>query len=89
MTASLSRMTVWTTTTFDGYPVVFVWRGGSVVNVYTGLDRDGDDLFLDDVVNFDAFTVYAAGGTATDLTLVQTAIEDYMVIYDNGRRPQQ
>lgn len=71
------KATVWTATTHDGYPLVFVWNGSVTVNVYTGLN-DTSDLFLDDVVETDVFTLYGENATLPSAAQVEAAITEYL-----------
>lgn len=75
------KATVWTASTYDGYPLVFVWNGSVTVNVFTGLQAESQhnsDLFLEDVVESDVFTLYGENGTLPTADEVEAAITEYL-----------
>lgn len=76
------KATVWTATTPDGYPLVFVWNGSVTVNVFTGLQTESQhnsDLFLEDIVETDVFTLYGEDGTLPTADQVEEAILNHIL----------
>jgi hypothetical protein len=66
---------IWTTTTFDGYPLQFRWNMSKTINIFTGLiDDDGDFI---DAVEVDIISLSTDGDRAT-LTEANKAVKEWL-----------
>lgn len=75
------KATVWTASTYDGYPLVFVWNGSVTINIFTGLQAESQhnsDLFLEDIVETDIISLYGEDGGTPTVDAVEAAINDYL-----------
>lgn len=64
-----------TTTTYDGYPIVFIWNGSATIRVCTGIQEDGE---ICDLVDIDVFTSYGKDGNGMSFTEARLLCEEYM-----------
>lgn len=74
-----SEFHTWDYTTPDGYGVRFVWNLSHTVNIFTGLDDDGEFIGL---VEIDVMSIYPPDGGRPILDEVAECIRDYIVTYE-------
>lgn len=69
---------IWDYETHDGYGIRFQWNLSHTVNIFTGIDDDGE---LTDLVEVDVMSIYPPAGNRPTLDEVREAVRDYVADY--------